>query len=63
MKRDKNFRISQQVKRTMATFSDAARRTIFKNMMIDAQIIAQTPQKKDIAKKQVIGGIEVNDNE
>lgn len=63
MKRDKNFRISQQVKRTMATFSDAGRRAIFKNMMIDAQIIAQTPQKKDIAKKQVIGGIEVNDNE
>lgn len=38
LKRDKNFRISSQTKRTMATILDPVERHAYKNMMIEAQI-------------------------
>ena len=38
LKRDKNFRISKQIKRTMATIIDPVERHAYKNMMIGAQI-------------------------
>ena len=38
LKRDKNFRISKQTKRTMATFVDPVVRHAYKNLMIEAQI-------------------------
>ena len=34
LKKDKNFRISKQTKRTMATIVDPVERHAFKNMMI-----------------------------
>ena len=38
LKKDKNFRISKQTKRTMATIVDPVERHAFKNMMIQAEI-------------------------
>ena len=38
LKRDKNFRISKQTKRFMATIVDPIERHAFKNMMIQAEI-------------------------
>jgi hypothetical protein len=38
LKRDKNFRISKQTKRIMATFVDPVARHAYKNAMIAAQI-------------------------
>jgi hypothetical protein len=38
LKKDKNFRISKQTKRTMATFVDPVARHAYKNAMIEAQI-------------------------
>ena len=38
LKKDKNFRISKQTKRTMATFVNPVERHAYKNMMIHAEI-------------------------
>ena len=38
LKKDKNFRISKQTKRTMATIVDSVERNAYKNSMIEAQI-------------------------
>ena len=38
LKKDKNFRISKQTKRTMATIVDAVERNAYKNAMIQAQL-------------------------
>ena len=38
LKRDKNFRISPQTKKIMATILDPVERHAYKNMMIRAQI-------------------------
>jgi hypothetical protein len=47
LKKDKNFRISKQVKRTMATFVDPVARHAYKNSMIEAQIFgSQIFEKK-----------------
>jgi hypothetical protein len=47
LKRDKNFRISKQTKRTMATIVDPVERHAFKNMMIGAQLMgSQVFEKK-----------------
>jgi hypothetical protein len=46
-KKDKNFRISKQTKRTMATIVDPVERHAFKNMMIQAEIAgSQVFEKK-----------------
>ena len=51
LKKDKNFRISKQTKRTMATIVDALKRNAYKNAMIEAQIFGnQVFEKK---KKRV----------
>ena len=50
-KKDKNFRISKQTKRTMATIVDPVERHAFKNAMIQAEIAgSQVFEKK---KKRV----------
>jgi hypothetical protein len=47
LKKDKNFRISKQTKRTMATIVDPVERNAYKNAMIDAQIAeSQVFEKK-----------------
>ena len=38
LKKDKNFRISKQTKRTMATIVDPVERHAYKNAMIQAQL-------------------------
>lgn len=38
---NKNFRITKQVKRTMATFSDPLARAVYKNAMIQAQMYSE----------------------
>lgn len=48
IKRDKNFRISKQTKRTMATILDPVARHSFKNAMIEAQIFGS----KEVEKKK-----------
>jgi hypothetical protein len=51
LKRDKNFRISKQTKRTMATYVDPVARNAYKNSMIEAQLFgSQVFEKK---KKRV----------
>jgi len=51
LKKDKNFRISKQTKRTMATIVDDVERNAYKNAMIEAQIFGnQVFEKK---KKRV----------
>jgi hypothetical protein len=47
LKRDKNFRISKQTKRTMATYVDPVARNAYKNSMIEAQLFgSQVFEKK-----------------
>ena len=47
LKKDKNFRISKQTKRTMATFVDSVARNAYKNSMIEAQLFgSQVFEKK-----------------
>lgn len=45
-KRDKNFKLSKQVKRQMALMP-SDKRNLFKNMMIDAQLAASAPFKSE----------------
>jgi hypothetical protein len=47
MKRDKNFRISKQTKRFMATIIDPVKRNEYKNAMIHAQIVGETIHKSE----------------
>ena len=51
LKRDKNFRISKQTKRIMATFVDPVARHAYKNLMIEAQIFGS----KEFEKKKKRG--------
>ena len=46
LKRDKNFRISKQTKRIMATMIDPVVRHSYKNMMIEAQIFGSREFEK-----------------
>ena len=46
LKRDKNFRISKQTKRIMATIIDPVARHSYKNMMIEAQIFGSREFEK-----------------
>lgn len=52
MKRDKNFRLSKQTKRYMATIVDPIKRSEFKNAMIEAQLASQTIIKSDKKKNR-----------
>lgn len=52
-KRDKNFRLSKQTKRFMATMVDPVARSAYKNAMIDAQLAAETLPVKSKNKKEV----------
>jgi hypothetical protein len=47
MKRDKNFKLSKETKRYMATIVDPVKRNQFKNAMIQAQIIGAQPYKSE----------------
>lgn len=47
MKRDKNFRLSKQTKRFMATILDPVKRNEYKNAMIEAQIAGETIHKSE----------------
>ena len=51
-KRDKNFRLSKETKRFMATIIDPIKRGQFKNAMIEAQLAAETPFKSEKTKRQ-----------
>lgn len=51
IKRDKNFRISKQTKRTMATILDPVARHLFKNAMIEAQIFGSREVEKKKKRK------------
>ena len=54
LKKDKNFRISKQTKRTMATFVDPVARHAYKNAMIEAQIFGSqiVERKKKLHEKE-----------
>jgi hypothetical protein len=54
LKRDKNFRISKQTKRIMATFVDPVARNAYKNAMIEAQIVGSQvfERKKKLHEKE-----------
>lgn len=51
-KRDKNFKLSKQVKRYMATILDPIKRSQFKNAMIEAQLAASVPFKSEKKNKK-----------
>lgn len=58
--RDKNYRMSKQTKTMMAFAKTPEKRSIIKNMMINADIHgSQLPSKKD--KKKVIANIEITE--
>ena len=57
MKPDKNFKLPQQVKRTMATMVNTVERNEYKNLMIQAQLHSRKMErqsgKKDKSKPNV----------
>ncbi len=57
MKPDKNFKLPQQVKRTMATMVNTVERNAYKNLMIQAQLHSNKMEKqsgkKDKSKPNV----------
>ena len=56
MKPDKNFKLPQQVKRTMATMVNAVERNEYKNLMIQAELQSRKMErvsKKDKSKSNV----------
>ena len=57
MKPDKNFKLPQHVKRTMATLVNAVERNAYKNLMIQAQLHSNKMErqsgKKDKSKTNV----------
>ncbi len=52
LKKDKNFRITKQTKRFMATILDPVARHVYKNLMIDAQIFGSKEFESKKKKKQ-----------
>lgn len=54
MKPDKNFKLTKQVKRTMATIVDSVERNAYKNLMIQAELhsrkLERSSSKKDKTK-------------
>ena len=56
MKPDKNFKLPQQVKRTMATMVNAVERNEYKNLMVQAELHSRKMErvsKKDKSKSNV----------
>lgn len=47
MSRTANFKLSKQTKTIMSRILDKTKRDHFKNIMIDAQIVAETKVKRD----------------
>jgi hypothetical protein len=47
VKRDKNFKLSKESKRQLATIIDPLRRGHFKNSMIEAELSASIPFKSE----------------
>jgi len=63
MKKDKTFKMWKTTKYLMSTIVDKDARNHYKNMMIDAQIAAQTPPPKKEKKPTagvVVAGIEID---
>lgn len=52
VKRDKNFKLSKQTKRYMATILDPVKRHEYKNAMIAAQLAASIPFKSEKKNKR-----------
>jgi hypothetical protein len=54
LKKDKNFRISKQTKRLMASIIDPVSRNLYKNAMIEAQIFgsSDSTRKKKLHEKE-----------
>lgn len=52
LKRDKNFRLTKQTKRFMATIIDPIKRNEYKNAMIEAQIVGSVQFKSNKNKKE-----------
>ena len=52
VKRDKNFKLTKQTKRFMATIVDPIRRNEYKNAMIEAQIIGSVQFKSNKNKQE-----------
>lgn len=52
IKRDKNFKLSKQTKRYMATIVDPIKRSDYKNAMIEAQLAASVPFKSEKKNKR-----------
>ena len=52
MRRDKNFKLSKQTKRYMATIVDPLKRSHYKNAMIEAELTALQPPPKYEKKKK-----------
>jgi|APGre2960657373_1045057.scaffolds.fasta_scaffold00274_21 hypothetical protein len=44
-KRDKNFKLSKQSKTILALATHPSKRSFYRNIMIDAEIVASTPFK------------------
>jgi hypothetical protein len=51
MKRDKNFKLSKEVKRILATIVDPIQRSGYKNCMIDAQLASSVIVKSKKTKE------------
>ncbi len=51
VKRDKNFKLSKESKRQLATIIDPSKRGHFKNSMIEAELAASVPFKPEKNKK------------
>jgi hypothetical protein len=56
VRRDKNFRLSKESKRQLASYIDPQKRSSFKNAMIEAEVMAsvivKTEKKKPGTKEQ-----------
>mgnify|MGYP003345161089 CR=1 FL=1 len=51
-RRDKNFKLSKETKRQLATFVDPHKRGMYKNLMIEAELAAAVQPKIDKKTKQ-----------
>jgi hypothetical protein len=49
-KRDKNFKLSKQVKTVLALATHPSKRNFYRNIMIEAEIVASTPFKSSKSK-------------
>ena len=57
VKRDKNFKLTKQTKRFMATIVDPIRRNEYKNAMIEAQIVGSVQFKSNKKEQKESAGV------